>query len=187
MKLRSMLLSNYSCVSCLLQGEEVFSEQCAFCFFKIMGKSDKLVFGSNGTFGFLTLALHLTCRCESALNLLISLSAFKYSPKHQTSFLCPINIFTDRKIVFVAINTLFIDICSQMVAVWSWNWTLQSTQHRVVASYRTGGLGLGLSHWGPLGQGAPVEGVSHKPVHLACKHTAATVSSHDSLSLSLSF
>lgn len=52
-----------------------------------------------------------------------------------------------------------------------------------MGSYRTGCPGLGLGHWVPLRQGAPVEGVPHKPVHLAWKQTATTLSIHILLAL----
>lgn len=51
----------------------------------------------------------------------------------------------------------------------------RSTQHRREGSYRTGRPGLGLGHWVPLGQGAPVEGVPYKPVHLVWRQTAMCI------------
>lgn len=44
--------------------------------------------------------------------------------------------------------------------------------------YRSGRPGLGFGHRGPLGQGAPVDSVPHKPVSLVCRHTAATLHKH---------
>lgn len=44
--------------------------------------------------------------------------------------------------------------------------------------YRSGGPGLGFGHRGPLGQGAPVDSVPHKPVSLVWGHTAAMLHKH---------
>lgn len=44
--------------------------------------------------------------------------------------------------------------------------------------YRSGGPGLGFGRRGPLGQGAPVDSVPHKPVSLVWGHTAAMLHKH---------
>lgn len=72
-----------------------------------------------------------------------------------------------------------------MEATEYWKQTLHCTQHHRVGSYRRGSPGLGLGHWVPLCQGAPVEGVPHKPVRLVWKHTATTSYMHALLDLVL--